>query len=71
MSIKSDVINQEDDEVSGKGNASANLDILSDSDNIVDEHTSSIPSSSYAPLTVDEVPKNLPSDSGGDFVEVN
>ncbi|KAG2714281.1 hypothetical protein I3760_03G019100 [Carya illinoinensis] len=69
-SIKNDLINQEDNEVSGRGNASANLDLLSDSDNAIDERTSSIPSSSYAPLTVDEVPENLPSNSGGDFDEV-
>ncbi|KAF5479163.1 hypothetical protein F2P56_000013 [Juglans regia] len=69
-SVKNDFINQEDDEVSGRGNASENLDLLSDSDNTIDERTSSIPSSSYAFLTVDEVPENLPSNSGGDFDEV-
>lgn len=48
LSIKSDVINQEDDEVLGRGNAPANLDLLSNSDNTFDKHTSIVPSSSYA-----------------------
>jgi starch synthase len=70
-SIKSSIINQEDDEVSyeERGKSSPNLDLASASDHTVDDHNSSIASSSYAPLAVDEVPETLDSESSG-FDEV-
>jgi starch synthase len=70
-SIKSSIINQEDNEVSyeERGKSSPNLDRASASDRTVDDHNSSIASSSYAPLAVDEVPETLDSDSSG-FDEV-
>jgi len=70
-SIKSSIINQEDNEVSyeERGKSSPNLDLASASDRTVDDHNSSIASSSYAPLAVDEVPETLDSDSSG-FDEV-
>ncbi|KAG6656350.1 hypothetical protein I3843_04G016400 [Carya illinoinensis] len=71
-SIKSSVINQEDDEVSyeGRGNASVNLDLVSASNSTVDDHGSSIPSGNHAPSTVDEVAETLPSYIGSSFDEV-
>jgi starch synthase len=70
-SIKSSIINQEDDEVSyeERGKFSPNLDLASASDHTVDDHNSSIASSSNAPLAVDEVAETLDSDGSG-FDEV-
>lgn len=71
-SIKSSVINQENDKVSykGRGNGSVNLDPVSSSRSTVDDHSSSIPSRNHASSTVDEVAETLPSDIGSGFDEV-
>lgn len=71
-SIKSSIINPEDDEVSyeGRGKSSPKVDLASAGNNTGDNHYSSIPSSNFSPLAIDEVPESPHADFGSSFDEV-